>query len=91
MYSFSTCYHPRIYSRYGTTGLTIKPCHPDTLYSSTNILNALSKLLPNSLSSSNLYLKPIPGLFEITPLNNTMHSSSDRTRLECVYMTHLLT
>ncbi|CAF4693065.1 unnamed protein product [Rotaria sp. Silwood2] len=71
-----SCYHPRIYSRYGTTGLTIKPCHPDTLYSSTNILNALSKLLPNSLSSSNLYLKPIPGLFEITPLNNTMHSST---------------
>ncbi|CAF2625088.1 unnamed protein product [Rotaria sp. Silwood2] len=85
------CYDPRIYSRYGTTGLPIIPCDPETLYSSTNIQYALSKLLPNSLSSSNVYLKPIPGLFEITPLNYTMHSSSDGTRLECVDMTHLLT
>ncbi|CAF3731598.1 unnamed protein product [Rotaria sp. Silwood1] len=33
----------------------------------------------------------IAGLFEITPLNYTMHSSSDGTHLERVDMTHLLT
>lgn len=84
-------YDPRIYSRYGTTGLPMIPCDPESLYSSSNIQYALSKLLPNSLSSSNVYLKPIPGLFEISPLNYTMHSSSDGTRLESVDMTHLLT
>ena len=84
-------YDPRIYSRYGTTGLPIIPTDPESLYSTTNIQYALSKLLPNSLSSSNVYLKPIPGLFEVTPLNYTMHSSSDGTRLERVDMTHLLT
>ena len=84
-------YDPRIYSRYGTTGLPIIPTDPDSLYSTSNIQYALSKLLPNSLSSSNVYLKPIPGLFEVTPLNYTMHSSSDGTRLERVDMTHLLT
>ena len=84
-------YDPRIYSRYGTTGLPMIPTDPESLYSSTNIQYALSKLLPNSLSSSNVYLKPIPGLFEVTPLNYTIHSSSDGTRLERVDMTHLLT
>ncbi|CAF4868359.1 unnamed protein product, partial [Rotaria sp. Silwood1] len=87
----NNCYDPRIYSRYGTTGLPIIPYDPHTLYSSTNIQYALSKLLPNSLSSSNVYLKSIAGLFEITPLNYTMHSSSDGTHLERVDMTHLLT
>jgi hypothetical protein len=85
------CYDPRIYSRYGTTGLPIIPSVPDSLYSSTNIQYTLSKLLPNSLSSSNVYLKPIPSLFEVTPLNYTIHSSSDGTRIERVDMTHLLT
>ncbi|CAF2055249.1 unnamed protein product [Rotaria magnacalcarata] len=85
------CYDPRIYSRYGTTGLPIIPCDPDSLYSFVNVQYALAKLLPNSLSSSNAYLKPIPDLFEISPLNYTVHSSSDGTRLECVDMTHLLT
>ncbi|CAF3703991.1 unnamed protein product [Adineta steineri] len=84
-------YDPRIYSRYGTTGLPVIPSDPDSLYSSSNIQYALSKLLPNSLSSSNVYLKPIPGLFEVTPLNYTMHSSNDGTRLERVDITHLLT
>ncbi len=85
------CYDPRIYSRYGTTGLPIIPSDPDSLFSSSNIQYALSKLLPNSLSSSNVYLKPIPDLFEVTPLNYTMHSSSDGTRIERVDMPHLLT
>lgn len=85
------CYDPRIYSRYGTTGLPIIPTDSESLYSSSNIQYALSKLLPNSFSSSNVYLKPIPGIFEVTPLNYTIHSSSDGTRLERVDMTHLLT
>ncbi|CAF4958559.1 unnamed protein product, partial [Rotaria sp. Silwood1] len=75
----NNCYDPRIYSRSATTGLSIIPYDPHTLYSSTNIQYALSKLLPNSLSSSNVYLKSIAGLFEITLLNYTMHSSSDAT------------
>ncbi|CAF3819756.1 unnamed protein product [Rotaria sp. Silwood1] len=87
----NNCYDPRIYSRSATTGLSIIPYDPHTLYSSTNIQYALSKLLPNSLSSSNVYLKSIAGLFEITLLNYTMHSSSDGTHLERVDMTHLLT
>ncbi|CAF1058543.1 unnamed protein product [Adineta ricciae] len=84
-------YDPRIYSRYGTTGLPVIPTDPESLYSSSNIQYVLSKLLPNSLSSSNVYLKPIPGLFEITPLNYTVHSSAEGTRLERVDITHLLT
>jgi hypothetical protein len=66
------------------------PTDPDSLYSSANIQYALSKLLPNSLSSSNVYLKPIPGLFEVTPLNYSLHSSSDGTHVERVDMTNLL-
>ena len=83
-------YDPRIYSRYGTTGLPLVPTDPDSLYSPSNIQYALGKLLPCALSSSNVYLKPIPGLFEVTPLNYSMHSSSDGTHLERVDMAHLL-
>ena len=85
------CYDPRIHSRYGPTGPPAIPTDPEALFSFCNIQYALSKLLPNSLSSSNVYLKPIPDLFEVTPLNYTIHSSSDGTRLESVDMTHLLT
>ena len=84
-------YDPRLYSRYGTTGVPIIPSDPASMYSPANIQYALSKLLPNSLSSSNVYLQPIPGLFEVTALNYTMHSSSDGTHLERVDMNHLLT
>ncbi|CAF1278819.1 unnamed protein product, partial [Didymodactylos carnosus] len=73
----------------GTSPAVAASATSDTLLSSSNIQYYLSKLMPLPLLSSNVYLKPMPGLLEVLPLNYVFHSSSDGTRLEKVDITNL--